>query len=181
MKEQLLQLFRDHPQAAFGISILINVLIALAGVLPSFFITAANILFFGFWPGFLLSFIGEALGAIIAFALYRKGLRKQVSKGLERFPRAQKLVHARGREAAMLVLSLRLIPFVPSGLVTFAASVGEMSLLHFALSSSLGKLPALFIEAWSVKEVSEFGTTGKIILALTALILIWVVVRKKRS
>ena len=81
MKETVLHLFEMHPQAAIGISLLLSILVAVAGILPSFFITAANILFFGFWEGTLISFIGEAVGALIAFWLYRKGFKKAVARG----------------------------------------------------------------------------------------------------
>ncbi|MCM3387890.1 TVP38/TMEM64 family protein [Ureibacillus chungkukjangi] len=58
------------------VSILINILISITGVLPSAFITFANLSYFGLYGGFIVSIIGEALGAIISFVLYRKGLKK---------------------------------------------------------------------------------------------------------
>jgi uncharacterized membrane protein YdjX (TVP38/TMEM64 family) len=171
MKEGLIQLFNQYPQAAILVSLLASILVAILGVLPSVFITAANILFFGFWPGTLISFLGEALGALIAFLLYRKGFKKTLTKQLARFPKAQKLTDATGREAFVLILSLRLLPFVPSGLVTFAASVGSVATLNFLLASSLGKIPSLLIEAWSVNQVTQATWQGKLILAVVALVL----------
>lgn len=178
MKEALLQLFRDHPQLALLSSLCISVLVAVLGLVPSFFVTAANILFFGFWPGTLLSFAGEAIGALVAFLLYRKGFQKTIASGLKRFPRARRLAEARGSEAFLLILSLRLLPFVPSGLVTFAASVGRVSTGLFFLASSLGKIPALLIEAWSVQQVTQFTWRGKLILLVIALVLAASVLRR---
>jgi uncharacterized membrane protein YdjX (TVP38/TMEM64 family) len=181
MKEALLELFHQHPQAAIFLSLLASILIALAGVLPSFFVTAANILFFGFWPGTLISFLGEALGAVAAFILYRKGLKKTIDQQLKRFPKAMKLVEAENREAFFLILSLRLIPFVPSGLVTFAAAVGRVSLLTFIISSSLGKAPALLLEAYSVNQVTRFTLAGKLILLALAIGLLWYAIKKAKT
>lgn len=181
MKEQLLQLFREFPQLAILISILASVAVAVLGVLPSFFITAANILFFGFWPGFALSLAGEALGAALAFFLYRKGFRKMSSKPLEKFPQARRLVELEGRPAFFMILSLRLLPFVPSGLVTFAAAVGRVSSIVFLIASTLGKIPALLIEAYSVAQIAEFGWQGKLILLAIAVYLIWLVVKSVRN
>ena len=166
---------------AILISLGISILVAILGLVPSVFITAANIIFFGFWPGTFISFAGEALGAFIAFILYRKGFKKTAHHQLERFPRLMKLVDARGRQAFLLILALRLIPFVPSGLVTFAAAIGQVSILTFLVASSLGKVPALLIEAYSVYQVTEWGWQGKVVLAITAVVIILLVIKKKGS
>lgn len=176
MQESLLDIFRQYPGLAVIISLALSVVVAIVGLLPSVFITAANILFFGFWPGTLLSFVGEALGAGIAFLLYRRGFQRSSRKALGRFPRLQQLVEAEGRTAFSLVFALRLLPFVPSGLVTLAAAVGRMSLPLFLLASSIGKIPALLIEAYAVQAVTDFGVEGKIVLGLVAGgILFWVI------
>jgi uncharacterized membrane protein YdjX (TVP38/TMEM64 family) len=147
--------------------------VAVAGVIPSFFVTAANILFFGFWQGTCISFLGEAIGAIIAFFLYRKGFKKSIAHQLHQFPKVQRLLEAEGRQAFLLILSLRLIPFVPSGLVTFAAAIGRVAPFTFLTASSLGKIPALLLEAFSVYQVIQFGWLGKLILTLFALCLLY--------
>jgi uncharacterized membrane protein YdjX (TVP38/TMEM64 family) len=181
VKEDLLRLFAQHPEAAIFISLLVSVIVAVLGVLPSVFITAANILFFGFWPGTVLSFLGEALGALVSFVLYRKGFKKSADKGLQRFPKLERLVGAKGKEAFWLIFSLRLLPFVPSGLVTFAAAIGVVPLLLFVTASSLGKIPALLLEAFAVQQVTHFGLAGKIILAVAGLGLVFYLVRKKKK
>lgn len=182
MGEQLLEIFHAHPQGAIIISLLLSIAVAVAGILPSVFITAANILFFGFWEGLLMSFIGEALGAVAAFVLYRKGFKKAMTTPLHKYPRVERLIAAKGKEAFLLIMGLRLLPFVPSGLVTFAGAIGNVSLLTFVLASSLGKVPALFIEAYSVYQITEFGWQGKLILALIACVLIyWVVSHTKQK
>ncbi|HMK04030.1 MAG TPA: VTT domain-containing protein, partial [Ferruginibacter sp.] len=178
MENSLLDLFREYPHLAILISICISILIAVIGVIPSVFVTAANILFFGFWYGTFISFLGETIGAGIAFFLYRKGFKRKVEKRIDKYPKVKRLMDAQGREAFWLILSLRLIPFVPSGLITFAAAVGKVAFGIFFIASSLGKLPALLMEAYSVYAVSEFGWQGKLILALAAIGLLYWVLRK---
>jgi uncharacterized membrane protein YdjX (TVP38/TMEM64 family) len=58
-------MFRQFPQYALLISLCLSILVAISGLLPSVFVTAANIYFFGFWTGTLISFVGEAAGAAI--------------------------------------------------------------------------------------------------------------------
>ena len=180
MINSLLQLFREYHDLAIIISIIISIIIALLGVVPSVFITAANILFFGFWSGTFISFLGEAVGAGIAFILYRKGFKNTVEKKLDTYPKVKNLLKAENKEAFYLIFSLRLIPFVPSGLITFAAAVGKVSFLIFIIASSLGKLPALLIEAYSVNAVTQFGWQGKVILLIVALALLFWVIKKKK-
>jgi uncharacterized membrane protein YdjX (TVP38/TMEM64 family) len=180
MVDNLLQLFKEYQNLAIFISISISIIVAVLGVVPSVFITAANILFFGFWNGMFISFLGEAIGAGIAFLLYRQGFKKPVENRLEKYPKTKKLINAKGNEAFYLVLALRLIPFVPSGLITFAAAVGRISFITFIIASSLGKLPASFIEAYAVNEVTHFGWQGKLILIISGIVLLfWIIVKKK--
>ena len=181
MQESLLHYFKEYPQLAILISLGISILIAVLGVVPSVFITAANILFFGFINGTLISFLGEAFGAAIAFLLYRKGFKKITAQQLQKYPALNRLMNAENKKAFSLIFSLRLIPFVPSGLITFAAAIGKVSFIVFLIASSLGKIPALLMEAWSVYEVTKFGWQGKILLAIIAVALLWWVVKKKKK
>ena len=181
MEKSILQLFEEHPQLAVLLSLGVSILVAVLGLLPSVFITAANIIFFGFWPGTFISFMGEALGAGVAFLLYRKGFKKATQQSLSKYPRLNRLVAAEGRQAASLVFTLRLVPFVPSGLITFAAAIGNISFILFFIFSSLGKLPALLLEAWSVNEVRTFGWLGKLILLVVAVTLLIMLLKKKNK
>ena len=184
MEEQVIALFHTYPSIAFLLSIGINIVISILGVVPSVFLTAANLAVFGFWQGTFLSFIGEAVGAIVSFLLYRKGFRKLSETKWLSDPKVKRLLEAEGTEAFSLVLSLRLLPFVPSGLVTFVAAIGRMSLLLFLVASSLGKLPALLLEAYSVYQVMNWTWQGKVILTLVSAFLLmftWKKITQKKA
>ncbi len=178
MQDQVLHFFQQYPNLAIATSLGISIIIAILGLIPSFFITGANILFFGFWNGTFISFLGEALGAAIAFLLYRKGFKSSMQRNFQRFPKVKLLTGVEGTKAFTLILSLRLLPFVPSGLVTFAAAVGSVSFTTFLIASSLGKIPALLIEAYSVYQVTQFGWQGKLILAIIACLVLYMVMKK---
>lgn len=181
MKETVLQLLHEYPHLALLISLTISILIAVVGIIPSVFITAANILFFGFWKGTVISFAGEAIGAMVAFILYRKGFRKAATTKLHKYPKVRALIEAENTKAFLLIISLRLLPFVPSGLVTFTAAIGRVHIFIFLLASSLGKIPALIIEAYSVQQVAKFDWEGKLILIIIALALLFFIVSSSRK
>ncbi len=181
MEENLVSFFEEYSNYALILSILVNIIVAIFGVIPSFFVTGANILFFGFWFGTLISFIGESIGAIVAFLLYRKGFKKLSTLTVEKYPKAKKLLLKQGKEAFYLILSLRLLPFVPSGLVTFVSSIGKVSFLIFAIASTLGKVPALLIEAYSVYQVTQWTWQGKVILVGAGLYLVFLAFKNSKK
>ncbi|AFS69767.1 SNARE associated Golgi family protein [Exiguobacterium antarcticum B7] len=155
IESTFLHWFQQADAFAVPISLLISILISLFGVLPSAFITAANLIYFGFWYGLLWSFLGEALGAWIAFYVYRRGFYR-IQPRIES-PRMLKwtnrLTHQTGWRAFWQILFLRLLPFVPSGLVTFLSATSGVSSVVFLLASTIGKGPALVLEAFTVNQL----------------------------
>ncbi|WP_214850849.1 VTT domain-containing protein [Exiguobacterium sp. s138] len=153
----LLDWLQRAEMFAVPISLLVSIIISLFGVLPSAFVTAANLLYFGFWQGLMLSFLGEALGAGVAFYVYRYGIRRVepliqspfILKWLE------KLTAQTGWDAFWTIIFLRLLPFAPSGLVTFLSATSGVSPVIFLTASTIGKVPALVIEAFAVNELIE--------------------------
>jgi uncharacterized membrane protein YdjX (TVP38/TMEM64 family) len=183
MKEQLLELFISYKDYALIISIVINIFIALLALIPSVFITAVNVTFFGFWDGMWISFIGESLGALIAFLAYRKGIKLFSINEKISHPKAKKLLTSKGKNAFYLILWLRLMPFIPSGLVTILAALGEVSVITYFIASSIGKFPATLMEAYSVHEVIKFSIEGKIILGvlLISVMTVYIYRRKQKN
>jgi uncharacterized membrane protein YdjX (TVP38/TMEM64 family) len=173
-QQQFIELLEQYSQYALFISIILNIIVAIIGVLPSVFITAANLVFFGPVVGFIVSVIGEVVGAIIAFWIYRKGLQKVSRKQLEKYPKILKLLDAKGKDAFNMIVVLRTLPFMPSGLITFAASIGKVSLPLYALATFIGKIPGLLIEAISVYQVVQFNWIGKVILGV--IVIYWIFV-----
>ena len=180
MEKTILELFKGHPDLAILLSLAVSIIVAVLGLVPSVFITAANILFFGFWQGTLVSFAGEAIGALVAFLLYRTGFQKTSTRQLERYPSLQGLIATERWKAFWIICSLRLVPFVPSGLITFAAAIGKVSWGYFLVASSLGKIPALLIEAYSVNEITQFNWQGKLILLLVAVGMLYFLLKRKK-
>lgn len=165
-----------HKELAVLFSILINIGISIAAFIPSVFLTALNVKLFGLLGGIVVSIIGESLGALVSFWLYRTGLQTFTQQKTDSYPKVQKLLNVRGKEAFLLILSFRLLPFVPSGLVTLFAALGKVSWIIFAVASTLGKIPALLLEAYSVNELLHWTKTGKVLsgaLAVGILVYGW--------
>ncbi|UPM53370.1 TVP38/TMEM64 family protein [Gottfriedia acidiceleris] len=174
--EHFLNTYKDY---AAILSILINVLISIVGIIPAWFLTAINIKLFGFTEGFLISFIGELAGTLVSFILYRKGLQKRFISHSTKFKGLNRLLSLEGKEAFYGVLVLRFIPFIPSSLITLFAAFGKITWSNFMLASLIGKLPVILFESYSVNQVLEFTLFGKVILGLLIIVLLIYFYRKR--
>jgi uncharacterized membrane protein YdjX (TVP38/TMEM64 family) len=185
MEDLLLEWMPTNPILAAFISIGLNIIVAITGVLPSAFITVGTVSVFGFKMALLILILGEAAGAIVSFILYRKGVHKLLSKpkiNRKENKFLRRLKNTDGMTAFFIVVLLRIIPFVPSGIVTLTAALGKMKLISFSVASTLGKIPALFVEAYSVSQVLTLQTEWQIGLILVMIILfLFYLVWKRRN
>ncbi|PFR34062.1 TVP38/TMEM64 family protein [Bacillus cereus] len=180
MAETIQNFLTEYYSIAIPLSILINIIISLLGVIPSIFLTAINIQLFGVTNGTIISIAGEALGAIISFYIYRLGLQKFTHDKVK-YPKVERLLYVEGREAFLLVLSFRLIPFIPSSIVTLFAALGKMSLLSFSIASTIGKIPALLIEVYSAYQVMNGTNEAKWVVTIAGVIGLFYLWKKWRK
>ena len=96
MAETIQNFLTDYYSIAIPLSILINIVISLLGVILVF-LTAINIQLFGVTNGTLISIAGEALGAIISFYIYRIGLQKFTHSKVNKYPKVERLLYVEGR------------------------------------------------------------------------------------
>ncbi|MBM7703162.1 VTT domain-containing protein [Metabacillus iocasae] len=181
MQQIVIEWFQQYQEVAFVISILVNVIISIVAVIPSAFLTAANVYMYGFTGGMILSFIGESLGVLVAFWLYRKGVLKWLSTREKEPKWMNRLQQVSGKEAFQLIVLLRLLPFVPSGAVTAIASVSSVSMGLFFTASTLGKAPAVLLEVYAVQEVMNNSMIGKGMITIVAIIFLGHYVYKKKT
>lgn len=131
---------------AILVSIYINAAISIMGVLPSVFLTGANVLVFGLYKGFLVSWAGEVIGAAVSFMLYRWGIKSAVKIPTDRL-KSIKTVNALpgGRQIYFLTV-LRMAPFMPSGLINLLGAITTIQTRNFIIATIIGKFPALLLE-----------------------------------
>ena len=128
------------------VSLLLNIAISILGVVPTLLLSGANAVVFGMIPGFIISLLGEGLGAVISFFLYRWGIQKIKAVRSENWIWLQRLNEAsRGRRMILLLIA-RITPLIPSGVITFAAAISSMKFLDFIIITFLGKAPSIAME-----------------------------------
>lgn len=175
--ESILEILRSNEAIAMPISLIISIFISLSGIIPSVFVTGANIIFFGTYKGFLISLLGETIGGYITFLVYRFGMKNKLKNLLNKNKLISDIVCSEGRKAGILIFQGRLIPFIPSGAVTLAASVGNVDSKTFVLASFLGKMPSIALEALvSYDFINIYENWIRLGMTILALILLKVTV-----
>ncbi len=144
---RLASVYRGLGLAAVLISLVLNVLQTFVVVMPSVFLSGANAIVFGLFWGTVLSWIGETLGAAVAFTCYRIFGRETVAEGT-RNRYVKRITELSGEKGFISVLTLRLLPAFPSGLVNLLAALSRVSFRAFIFATAIGKLPSLVMESF---------------------------------
>nr|BDA21889.1 TVP38/TMEM64 family protein [Clostridium perfringens] len=187
MKEEkninsLINIFNQYSDLAIFISLFISVIIALLGIVPSVFVTGANIVFFGPINGFLISLLGEVIGGWISFKVYRKGINKFAGNIEGKYELIDKIVKSEGRNVGILIFEGRLIPFIPSGLVTLAAAMSRVNSFTFIISTFLGKIPSILLEVLASYGVIMASQKNlKLVIGVLSLILFLLTLKKLKD
>lgn len=162
-------------------SILLNILISVAGVLPSIFLSGANAVVFGLYGGFLISLTGEVAGAAVAFLLYRRGIRSSRRlKKMESFQWVHRINGSSRFRKCLAVVLLRLNPFIPSGVINLGAALTTLSFGDFLLATMIGKIPSMVFETFVGHDLIYFEENKlRLLFALIAGALVLVLFWKK--
>ncbi|MDK0625960.1 VTT domain-containing protein [Clostridium perfringens] len=178
----LINIFNQYSELAIFISLFISVIIALLGIVPSVFVTGANIVFFGPINGFLISLLGEVIGGWISFKVYRKGIKRFAGNIEGKYELIDKIVKSEGRSVGILIFEGRLIPFIPSGLVTLAAAMSKVNNLIFIIATFLGKIPSILLEVLaSYGVILAYQKNIKLVIGIFSLILLFLTVKRIRG
>lgn len=113
--------------------------------IPFSLLAGINILLFGWLGGFLLSLTGSLLGSSLAFWIGRHLGQEWARPHLEKLGKWNKLSDTKN---FYLIVLARLIPFLPSAAVNYAAGVSPMKFPLFLGATLLGKLPMIAWESW---------------------------------
>jgi len=177
----MLEILKNNSTIAIPISLFISIVISLVGVLPSVFITGANIVFFGPIQGFIISLLGETIGAYITFTVYRLGFKKKIEKFTGKHRLLSQIVNSEGKKAGILICEARVIPFIPSGIVTLAASISNVNSTIFTLSTLIGKAPSIALEALvSYDIINIYDNWIRLVITILGLIIIALTIRKEK-
>ena len=125
---------------------------------PQFVLIAAAVVAFGPWYGFVYSWVGNLISAVVGFLIGRRFgasiLRDYGGKGLNQF------IDMVGRNGFWASAVVRLVPSAPFIMVNMAAGVTPMRLWAFIAGTALGSTPKIALIAFAGHSVVA-GMSGK--------------------
>ncbi|HUW64120.1 MAG TPA: TVP38/TMEM64 family protein [Spirochaetia bacterium] len=124
-------------------SIFLMILQTLFTPVPLFLVAGANGFIFGVLRGTIITLTGAMIGATVAFYLaryFRCGFLDS-RMALDRY----RLACLDPKEGPRLVFFARLVPVIPSSVVSYLAGLSRMRFRSFFLVSILGKLPEIVL------------------------------------
>ncbi|HHY74485.1 MAG TPA: TVP38/TMEM64 family protein [Bacillus bacterium] len=142
--EHILALLEEYAALGPIPGILLPMIEAIIPILPLVLFVMANAAAFGLWKGFIISWIGASIGALIVFFLIRKFGRKRFFNFLTRHQKVKKLMNWVERHGFGFIFLMLCFPFSPSSLINVVAGLSRISTYQFILAVLLGKLVMIF-------------------------------------
>lgn len=104
-------------------------------------------LVFGPWIGSAAVLFGATGAALITYAAARSAFAPALIARAQQDPRMSKVVESFGENAFSYILTTRLLPFIPFGVVNIAAGLAAVPVRAYAAATLIGGLPAAVIYA----------------------------------
>ncbi|MFC7371703.1 TVP38/TMEM64 family protein [Fictibacillus iocasae] len=144
-EENILKLLDDYKDLGFLPGILLPMLESFIPVLPLFVFVAGNAAAYGFWLGFIYSWIGVCAGSAIVFSVVRKFGQKRFLVFITRHDKIRKTLQWVEKHGFGMLFLLYCFPFTPSALINVVAGVSQISQKTYFLALFLGKLVMIAI------------------------------------
>lgn len=180
----LVEYIRSFAIMAPLASFTVTVLQAIFPFIPFFILCGANGIVFGFWPGLLLTWIGTLTGATIKFFTARKlGYNWVAGRCKEGW--LSQVDRISGPRGFMVILILRLLPYVPAPAVNILAGVSSIRYPVFIAASALGKLPLILIytyAGYSLVNSKQYMNAVYLMIAILAVTYgLSVIIKRRRT
>ncbi|WP_085992772.1 TVP38/TMEM64 family protein [Oceanobacillus senegalensis] len=176
VEEFILQLLDQYEGLGPLPGILLPFIEAFLPFLPLIVFVIGNAAAYGLLEGFLLSWIGASVGAIIVFIIIRQ-LRTR--KWVEKIRKNKQIsavttwVEKHGFGPLFLLLAF---PFSPSSIINVVAGLSKISIQQFILAVLLGKSVMIFSISYVGSSIMEFAENPlKTIIVLIIIGLFWLI------
>ncbi len=154
--------------------IFLPMLEAILPFLPLFVFVVANAAAFGLWLGFLYSWLGASVGAIIVFLVIRKLGQKRFFRFLSKNNQVRKLMGWVERHGFGPLFLLLCFPFSPSAVINVVAGLSRVSISQFILAVLSGKMVMIFIVSFIGYDIhSLIQKPIRTAIVLLGIVVLW--------
>lgn len=169
--EKVDALFKQYKTQSILFYIGTQILQIVICIIPGQWLQFAAGYMYGFWLGYLFSFIGALLGSIITYYIARLLGHDAMHLIFGEKKIKKMLRNMNSKKAIVIVFIIFLIPGVPKDLCNYVAGLSEMKLKPFLIVSLIGRTPGMMGSLLIGRQISVGGYTGAIIIAITAVVL----------
>ena len=120
------------------------------------FISTANGLVFGMWPGIIISWLAETIGVVISFYIMRYFLRDTADKLIAKSTVLMKVDDFSGKNGFVVMLFARSLPYFPSGVITALGAISKIKPRDYILANLIGKFPSTALEVAIGTDIVNF-------------------------
>ncbi len=137
---------------------------------------------YGFWGGFLLSWISLVLGGEMAFVLARRFGRAFADKWISAEVLARWDKTAKGQGIGFFAITL-VMPLVPNDAMCYVAGLGKISRIRFSIANLLGRGLACVLTSAAGAFGGSIPVQGWVIVIaiLIAIGVAWMIIRSRNS
>ena len=150
---------------------LLIILESIIPILPLSVFIALNVLAFGLFFGFLISYISTIIGCMLAFILARKFFHKAFYNRMKEDSRAHHFMRRITKLKFSNLVLIIALPFTPAFLVNICAGLSEMSYKKFFFSIAIGKLAPVIFWGFVGDSLIESITNPMVMLKIVLLLL----------
>ncbi len=174
---------RSFGPLAMFVSMILDIFVNAVGFLPSIFISTANGIVFGIWPGIIISWLAETIGVVISFYIMRYFLRDSADKLISKNKTLMKVDDFSGRNGFAVMLFARTLPYFPSGLITALGAISKIKPRDYIIANLIGKFPSTALEVAIGVDIVNFKSNMDrlgivVICATVAYYLLWKVYQR---
>ena len=135
-------------------------------VLPLFVFITITFISYGYFLGFLISYVLTILGCYFSFYLCRTFLNKLFTKKVRKIDKFDKIMKKIDNMKFSNLVLLVSIPFTPAFLVNIAASLSNMSFKKFSSAIIIGKIFIVFFWGFIGTSLLESLKNPKILIII---------------
>ncbi|MDO4546053.1 MAG: VTT domain-containing protein [Bacillota bacterium] len=179
--ENVKALFEEYEAQSVFVYIGAQILQIIICIIPGQWLQFAAGYMYGFWLGYLYSFIGAMLGTVLTYYIARilGHDAMHLIFGEEKINSMLKKLN--NKKAVVVVFLIFLIPGVPKDLCNYVAGLSEFKLKPFLIVSLIGRTPGMMGSLLIGRQIGSGGYTSAIVIAVIAVILcvLGLIFRKK--
>ncbi|MUK90111.1 TVP38/TMEM64 family protein [Ornithinibacillus sp. L9] len=173
--EFILHLLNDYEALGPLPGILLPFIEAFLPFLPLVVFVMGNAAAYGLLEGFLLSWAGSSLGAILVFLIIRNLGDRRILKAVRRNKQVAKVTTWLERHGFGPLFLLMCFPFSPSSVINVVSGLSKISVQQFILAVLLGKAVMIFSISYIGSSILSFAQNPvRTIIVGVGIVLFWI-------